>query len=97
MENNLKEIIRSKDLKEISIEIVEDILDNEITSVAIKEIPIVKSLIAVRNIFTSISDRIFIKKALTVLLELGNLKSEVRQKFVDDLDDKFCSDLKKYF
>ncbi len=52
MENNLKEIIRSKDLKEISIEIVEDILDNEITSVAIKEIPIVKSLIAVRNIFT---------------------------------------------
>ena len=95
MENQLKEIISSKGLQDISIDIVESILDNEITNEALKEIPIIKSLVAIRNVHNSFSDRIFIKKALTVLLELGNLDSEKRQKFLDDLDDKFTSGSEK--
>ena len=95
MREELTQIVKSKDLKDISIDVIENILDNEITNEALKEVPIVKSLIAARNIFSSISDRIFLKKALLVLLELKELSDDERQNFVDELGDKFSTGAEK--
>lgn len=88
MKDQFNEIIKSKDLKDISIDLVEKVLDNVITIEALKEVPILKSIIAARNIYNTYTDRIFIKKAMKVLLELGDTSSEERIQLTSELDDE---------
>ena len=88
MKEQFNEIIKSKDLKEITSDLVEKVLDNEITSDVLKEIPVLKSLVAVKNIYTSYTDRIFIKKAMNVLLELGETNWKERIELTAKLDDE---------
>ena len=88
MKNQFDEIIKSRDLKDISIDLVEKVLDNEITSEALKEVPLLKSIIAVKNIYSSYTDRIFIKKAMKVILELGETTLEERIQLTSELDDE---------
>jgi hypothetical protein len=93
--NEIQEIIQSKDLQEITIELVEKVLDNEITNDILKEVPILKSLIAVKNVYNSYTDRIFIKKAMNVLLELGEIDFEERTTLTNELDDEDESGIEK--
>jgi hypothetical protein len=95
MKTEIAEVIKSEDLKDISIDIVESVIDNQIVDEVLKEIPIVKSLIAIKNIFNSISDKIFIKKAMNVLLELGEISPEERIEFLEELNDNFNSGSEK--
>jgi len=88
MREQFNAIMKSEDLKDISIDLVEKVLDNEITNDVLKEIPILKSLVAVRNIYTSYTDRIFIKKAMNVLLELGETNLKERIELTSDLEDE---------
>jgi hypothetical protein len=88
MKEQFNEITKSKDLKNISIDLVEKVLDNEISNEVLREVPILKSLIAVKNIYTSYTDRIFIKKAMKVLLELGDTNWEERVALISELDDE---------
>lgn len=87
MKEEFNDIIKSKDLKDISLELVEKALDNKITNEVAKEFPVLKSIIAVRNIYNSYSDRIFINKAMNVLLELGETNWKERVELTSDLDD----------
>ncbi len=95
MSGELTQIVKSKDLKDISVDLLESILDSEITDEALKEVPIVKSLLAVKKIYSSISDRIFLKKALLVLLELKELTDEERKHLLEELGDKFSTGAEK--
>lgn len=87
MEVQFNEILISKELKEISLDLIENVLDNNISNEVLREIPILKSLVAVRNLYTSYSDRIFIKKAMNVLLELGDISWDERLELTSDLND----------
>ena len=95
MKEEIKNIIKSKDLQEITTDLVEKVLDNEITNDVIKEIPILKSLIAVRNIYTSYTDRLFIKKTMNVLLELGEISPDERIELTSELDEEDESGIEK--
>lgn len=95
MKEQFNQIIKSKDLKEITIDLVEKVLDNNIGDAIVKEIPILKSLIAARNIYSSYTDRIFLKKAMHVLLELGNTNWIERVELTIDLDDENSSGAEK--
>ena len=88
MKQQFNEIIHSKDLQDISIDIVEKVLDNEISDELLKEVPILKSLVAARNIYKSYTDRIFIKKAMNVLLELGETSLKERIELTKELNDE---------
>jgi hypothetical protein len=88
MKEQFNEIIKSKDLKDISIDLVEKVLDNEIGNDVLKEVPVLKSLIAARNIYNSYTDRIFLKKAMKVLLELGETNWKQRIELTSELDDE---------
>jgi hypothetical protein len=87
MLKQFNEIIKSQDLREITIEVIENALDHEISSELLKDIPVLKSIIAVKNIYTSYSDRIFIKKAMKALLELADVTVEERSKLESELTD----------
>jgi hypothetical protein len=88
MQEQFNEIIKSQDLREITIEVVENALDHEISNEVLKEIPVLKSIIAVKNIYTSYSDKIFIKKAMKALLELADVSVEERFKLASELTDE---------
>ena len=95
MKEEFEDIIKSKELKDISIELVEKALDNNITNEIAKEFPVLKLIIAVRNIYTSYTDRIFIKKAMNVLLELGDTNWKERIELTSDLDDNNSTGVEK--
>lgn len=95
MKEQFNQIIKSEDLKEITIDLVERVLDNDIGNEIIKEIPILKSLIAARNIYSSYTDRLFIKKAMNVLLELNDTNWKERVELTTDLDDDNSSGSEK--
>lgn len=88
-------IAKSNDLRDITTDVVEAILDNSIKDEVLKAIPVTKALVALKNIYSSISDRLFIKKAMLVLLELGELDKEKRNNFIDELDNDFCKGSEK--
>lgn len=88
MKEQFNQIIKSEDLKEITIELVDKVLENNIGDEIIKEIPILKFLVSARNIYSSYTDRIFIKKAMYVLLELGDTNWKERIELTIDLDDE---------
>ncbi|MHA7943278.1 hypothetical protein ACJOV8_009390 [Formosa sp. 3Alg 14/1] len=87
MKEQFNQIIKSENLKDITIDLVEKVLDDNIGNDVIKEIPILKSLVTARNIYNSYTDRIFIKKAMNVLLELGDTNWKERIELTYDLED----------
>lgn len=89
MNKYFDEIVKSNDLKDITTDIVESVLDNSIKEGLLKEIPIIKTIVAIKNIYSSISDRLFIKKAMRVLFELGEVENEARNNFINELDDEY--------
>ncbi|MHA6279030.1 hypothetical protein ACXYMT_02525 [Salinimicrobium sp. CAU 1759] len=95
MKEQFNEIIKSQDLKEVTADLVEKVLDNNIGNDIVKEIPILKLLIAVKSIYTSYTDRIFIKKAMNVLLELKDTNWKERVELTADLEDENGSGAEK--
>lgn len=95
MKEQFNQIIKSEGLKDITVDLVEKVLDDKIGIEIIKEIPILKSLIAAKNIYSSYTDRIFIKKAMNVLLELSDTNWKERIELTSDLDDENGSGAEK--
>ena len=88
MKEEFQTIIESEDLKNITLDLVEQVMDSKISEDIIKEIPILKSIVTIRNVYSSYSDRIFIKKALTVLMEIGEINWKQRVELNRELDDE---------
>tara|TARA_R110001583_G_scaffold195057_1_gene368864 strand:- start:155 stop:835 length:681 start_codon:yes stop_codon:yes gene_type:complete len=95
MKTEITQLIESDDLKEITLELVEKTLDNEITDETLKEIPILKYLVAAKNIYNSYTDRIFIKKTMKVLLEIGVINWKERVDLTESLKDNESSGTEK--
>lgn len=95
MKEQFNEIIKSQDLREITMDLVEKVLDNEITNDGLKEVPILKYLVAAKRIYSSYTDRIFIKKAMHVLLELEDVNWTQRMELTAELDDEDGSGAEK--
>lgn len=89
MKKQVTEIIQSDEIKDLTSDLIESVIDSQITDETLSEIPIVKSIIAAKNIYTSYSDCIFLKKAMNVLLELSDVGTDERKKFIADLDSKY--------
>jgi len=95
MKKQIDSIVSSKELKQITYSMVEKALDNQITDDLLKEIPIMKTLVAVKNIYTTYTDKMFIKKAMNVLLELGDVNLKERLELTSELDDENSSGTEK--
>jgi hypothetical protein len=95
MKEQIDILVTSKDLKDITSDIVEKVLDSQISNEILQEIPIVKTLVGIKNIYSTYTDRIFIKKAMNVLLELGNVNWKQRVELTHKLDDENSSGTEK--
>ena len=95
MKEQIDIIVNSKDLKDITSDIVEKVLDSQISDEILTEVPIVKTLVGIKNIYSTYTDRIFIKKAMNVLLELGDVNWKQRVELTRELDDEDSSGTEK--
>jgi hypothetical protein len=95
MKEQIDIIVNSSELKNITIDMVEKVLDNQISEELLKEVPIIKTLVGIRNVYTTYTDRIFIKKAMNVLMELSDINWKDRVELNRDLDDEDSSGTEK--
>ncbi len=95
MDSEFKNIIQSKELGELSIDLVDKVIDNVVDSEILNEIPVLKYLVSIRNVHQSISDRIFINKAMHVILEIGQVNWKERIELTNDLSDDSSSGAEK--
>jgi hypothetical protein len=95
MKEQIDIIVNSSELKNITIDMVEKVLDNQISEELLKEVPIIKTLVGIRNVYTTYTDRIFIKKAMNVLMELSDINWKDRVELNRDLDDENSSGTEK--
>ncbi len=95
MKEQIDIIVNSSELKDITTDIIEKVLDNQISDELLKEVPIVKTLVGIRSIYNTYTDRIFIKKAMSVLLELRDINWKQRVELTKELDDKDSSGTEK--
>jgi hypothetical protein len=95
MKEQIDILVNSKDLKDITSDIVEKVLDSQISDEILIEVPIVKTLVGIKNVYSTYTDRIFIKKAMNVLLELGDVNWKQRVELTRELDDEDSSGTEK--
>ena len=95
MKEEISIIVNSKDLKEITLDIVEKVLDNQISNELLKEIPVLKTLVGIKNVYSTYTDRLFIKKTMNVLLELGEVNWKERVELTRELNDEDSSGTEK--
>lgn len=87
----LHKSIISDELKDLSEEVIELVIEEVSDSELVDKIPIVGTLKALYKTGHSIRDAIFLKKALYVLLELSDVPSKKRIEFIDSLEDRYST------
>lgn len=95
MKNIIKALSNESELKDLSRDIIEVVVDEAFEEGIIKEIPIVKTIYSITRTYRSITDKIQLKKTLLVLLELKDLNVDEREEFLKELEDKYTSGSEK--
>lgn len=95
MKEQIDIIVNSKDLKNITHDIVEKVFDSQISNEILKEVPVIKTLVGIKNVYSTYTDAIFIKKAMNVLIELGEVNWKDRVELTSKLDDEYSSGTEK--
>jgi hypothetical protein len=96
VKENMHDIICSSDLDSLSQEYIELILDSMSQNEIIDNIPVVKTLVSLVKLKRSISDHIFIKKAMAAILEIGQINAKLRNDFINELADDNSTGIEKF-
>ena len=92
LEGKLVKSFGVKDLGDLAAEYAELGLDSILDEGLVKDIPIVRTLVSIAKIGANIRDRLYVRKIIDFLVQVGNTTQEQRQAFVD----KNCVDTKKF-
>lgn len=84
---SLTEIIKDSELKKVSIDIIEAIIDTETTEGIVKDIPILNSILSLYNGANNITDKLFIKKIAHFLYSINDVSTEKRRQMIEDIDN----------
>ncbi|WP_298321408.1 hypothetical protein [uncultured Aquimarina sp.] len=95
MKENIKAIIKSEELKDLTIDIADQAIDNKVTEEILDGTPILKYISSAIKVYSSYSDKIYLKKAMHVLLEIGDVNWKERVEFIRKLDDENSSGIEK--
>lgn len=87
MKQELTQIIKSDNFRDLVSEISEVILDSILKDGLIKDIPIFSLLIKGLNLTNTIQERLYAKKLITFLKQLENTDPEERKKEIDKIDN----------
>lgn len=82
----LTDAIKSENFQELIGEIGESVMDNFLDDEILKDIPLVGLLFKMKNVVTTIQDKLFAKKLLSFLKELENVPIEKRYEQINKID-----------
>jgi hypothetical protein len=82
----LVQSMRRADLQDLTVDYAQAGLDAELSEGVLKEIPVVRSILALGKIGLSFRDRLLINKILSFLLSLNELPADERDKMVAKLE-----------
>ena len=72
----LTQLIKDKEFKDITKEIVESAIDQKLPEGFLKEVPLLSILIGTFNAISNIKDRLFVKKLLVFLYQLKSISDD---------------------
>ncbi|MAF77268.1 MAG: hypothetical protein CME60_03845 [Halobacteriovoraceae bacterium] len=91
IENPLLESLKESELKGITIDLLEGGLDDFIVGITksdtLREIPVLKTIVAALKAGMSYNDKILVKKMASFLYELRDSSPEERRKMISDLEN----------
>ena len=83
----LVEVIKEEEIQKISADLIETVIDSTMSEGILKEIPILSTIMGGYNAFTSMQDKMFLKKMLTFLHELKSVSQDRRIKQIIKIED----------
>lgn len=86
LSDSLENTLKSSDLRNIAVDFSEVALDQMIDSGAIRDIPIIGSIINVGKAALSVRDFLFVKKVVSFLTTLEKVPKKDRKEMIDKID-----------
>lgn len=87
LSNSLINTLSNSDLSKVGIDLAEISIDSILKNGALKDIPIIGSLIGVWKTGVAINDYLFLNKMILFLNESAELSESKRKKIIEDLED----------
>lgn len=91
---SFSEAIRSSELKEVSIEFAENMLDSIMKDGILKEIPLIGTLFGINNLALTIKDKIFLKKIVYFFNGINHISVSKRQEMIDSVNSSSTQKVK---
>ena len=83
----MESTLKNADLKSISINLAESLVDNLIEDGFAKEIPIIGTLLGVGKVFTGLREQLFLKKIIFFMSELADVPADKRFEMITSIDE----------
>jgi len=87
VDRSLTDTIRNSNLKDLSVDTVENFIDSTLKDGILKDIPILATVIGIGNTMSSIKNALFLKKIISFLSNIADVAPDQRRKMVDSIDE----------
>ena len=87
LSNAFTETIKDTNLKDITVDISEILVDNLLEDGILKEIPIIGTILKLGKFTLNIKDHLFIKKIIYFISEIKEISPEKRNELISKIDD----------
>lgn len=84
--NSLEQTLKTSDLENIAISFSEIVIDSFIDNGIVKDIPIVSTIIGLGKSAVGIKETLFLKKIMSFIYELKNIKASKRREMIEKID-----------
>lgn len=87
LSNAFSKTIKDTNLKEITVDISEILVDNLLDDGILKEIPIIGTILKLGKFTLNIKDHLFIKKIIYFISEIKDIEPKKRNELISQIDD----------
>ena len=84
--NSFTETLKDTDLQNVTIDLAESLTDSMLDDSLAKEIPIIGTVVGIYKTAIGIRERLFLKKVIYFIAELGSISKDKRKKLITKID-----------
>lgn len=84
---SLTKTLKESDLKDVGVDLAEDLIDSTIQDGVLKDIPILGSLVGLGKTAARVKDVLFLKKVLYFINEVKDIPFTEREKVISEIDN----------
>jgi hypothetical protein len=87
IDTSFSETIRNSDLKGVSVDFAENLMDALLKDGLAKDIPIIGTIVGFGQLATNLKDKIFLRKIIHFLSGISHISTQKRQKMIDEVNE----------